>query len=62
VADTRLLEYWRRERRARERARASLPASWRRDPRALMVDVREMYVEEIVELRRTATPLSTLDR
>jgi hypothetical protein len=52
MVDRRLLSHWQREQRARQRARASLPASWRRDPRAEMVDVREAYVEGLVAMRR----------
>jgi hypothetical protein len=52
MVDKRLLIHWQRERRARERARAALPPSWRHDPRAAMADVRETYVEGIVEMRR----------
>jgi hypothetical protein len=59
VVDQRLLDHWRRARRARERARASLPASWQRDPRPAMVEVREAYVEGIVDMRRAT---STSDR
>jgi hypothetical protein len=59
MVDQRLLEHWRRERRARERARASLPTSWRSDPRPAMADVREAYVEGMVDMRRGR---STADR
>jgi len=44
--------HWQLERRARERARASLPQSWLRDPRPAMEDVREAFVEGIVDMRR----------
>lgn len=53
MVDRRLLHHWQREQRARQRARASLPPSWRRDPRAAMADVREAYVEGLVEMRRS---------
>ena len=56
MVDRRLQTHWQRERRARERARASLPHSWLTDPRPAMVDVREIYVEGIVELRRRQPP------
>lgn len=52
MVDRRLLIHWQREQRARRRARASLPPSWRRDPREAMVGVRETYVEGIVAMRR----------
>jgi hypothetical protein len=52
MVDRRLQMHWQRERRARERARASLPQSWARDPRPAMADARELFVEGIVELRR----------
>jgi hypothetical protein len=52
MVDRRLETYWRRERRERERARASLPPSWVNDPRPEMVDVRETFVEGLVDLRR----------
>jgi hypothetical protein len=54
MLDTRLLSHWQRERTAREQARAALPPSWRRDPRPAMVDVREVYVEGMVNIRRLA--------
>lgn len=54
MVDTRLQMHWQRERRARERARASLPQSWLRDPRPAMADVRETFVEGIVDMRRVA--------
>jgi hypothetical protein len=53
MVDRRLLIHWQREQRARQRARAALPASWRRDPRDAMADVRETYVEGLVAMRRT---------
>jgi hypothetical protein len=56
MVDRRLLIHWQREQRARQRARASLPPSWQRDPREAMADVREAYVEGIVAMRRR--PLS----
>ena len=56
MVDRRLETHWQRERRARERARASLPHSWLNDPRPAMVDVREVYVEGIVELKRRQAP------
>lgn len=52
MVDRRFELYWRRERRARERARASLPKSWVEDPRPAMADVRETFVEGMVEMRR----------
>lgn len=56
MVDRRLELYWHRERRARERARASLPKSWLDDPRAEMVDVRETFVEGMVDMRREREP------
>ncbi|HEU5362472.1 MAG TPA: hypothetical protein VFU56_03975 [Gaiellaceae bacterium] len=52
MVDRRLLTHWQREQGARKRARASLPPSWRRDPREAMADVRESYVEGLVAMRR----------
>ncbi|HZT92471.1 MAG TPA: hypothetical protein VFA05_10575 [Gaiellaceae bacterium] len=54
--DRRLLAHWTDERRRRSRARASLPASWRNDPRPRMADVREIFVEGIVEMQRRDAP------
>ncbi len=53
MVDRRLLAHWKRERAARERARASLPREWREDERPRMTEVRETFVEGIVDLRRT---------
>jgi hypothetical protein len=55
MVDRRLQIHWQRERRARERARASLPHSWLTDPRPAMADVRELYVEGIVDMKRRPT-------
>jgi hypothetical protein len=55
MLDLRLQEQWRRERAARERLRASLPVSWRNDPRPEMDDVREIYVEAMLRAR-ASTP------
>jgi hypothetical protein len=57
VVDQRLLDHWRRERRARERARAAVPAAWRADPRLL--EIRETYVEGLVEMRRVKPPAAS---
>jgi hypothetical protein len=57
MLDQRLLMHWRREQRTRRQARASLPATWRNDPRPEMAAVREAYVEGIVSMRRTTMPL-----
>jgi hypothetical protein len=51
--DDRLLNHWRRERAARERARAALPTSWRNDSLPGMHEVREAYVEAMLELKRS---------
>lgn len=51
MIDRRLLSHWERERRAREHARASLPETWRRDPRQAMADVRETFVEGMARMR-----------
>jgi hypothetical protein len=61
MVDKRLQSYWQREQEARARARAALPASWRNDPRPAMADVREVYIEGMVSLRR-ATALPADDR
>jgi hypothetical protein len=45
MIDERLLLHWQFVRKAREQARASLPSSWREDPRPKMDEVREMYIE-----------------
>jgi hypothetical protein len=54
VIDDRLTKHWVEQRRARERARAGLPPSWRDDRRPEMADVREAYVEAIARLHRPA--------
>ena len=50
MIDDRLLLHWKHVRRAREQARASLPASWRDDPRPKMDEVREMYIEGMLRM------------
>jgi len=55
MLDLRLQEQWRRERAARERLRASLPVSWRNDPRPEMDDVREIYVEAMLRAKTSKT-------
>jgi len=55
MVDGRLLGHWQRERGERDRARTSLPPSWRDDPRPEMADVCESYVEAIVSIRRRGT-------
>jgi len=57
VVDERLLKHWKRERTARERARAGLPPSWRDDPRPEMDAVRETFVEAIVNMGRPSLTL-----
>jgi hypothetical protein len=52
MIDRRLLEYWERERAARERLRDSLPRSWREDPRPSMDEVRELYIEAMLRLKQ----------
>jgi hypothetical protein len=52
MIDRRLLEYWERERAARERLRDSLPRSWREDPRPNMDEVRELYIEAMLRLKQ----------
>jgi hypothetical protein len=56
MADERLLEYWRREREARDTARARLPASLRDDPRPRMRDVCETFIEAMLEMDRASRP------
>lgn len=48
MIDDSLLEHWRRKHASREHARASLPASWRDDPRPQMQDVCEAYIEAML--------------
>jgi hypothetical protein len=50
MIDDRLLEHWQRERAAREQAWASLPASWRDDPRPQMHEVCETYIEAMLQM------------
>ena len=57
MVDERLLQHWKRERTARERAREGLPPSWRDDPRPEMDEVRETFVEAMVSMRRPALKL-----
>jgi hypothetical protein len=52
MIDRRLLEHWQRERAARARLRDSLPPSWRNDPRPNMDEVRELYIEAMLQLKR----------
>ncbi len=51
MIDRRLLEHWERENAARAQLRASLPASWRNDPRPNMDAVRELYVEAMLRTK-----------
>jgi hypothetical protein len=51
MIDRRLLGHWQRERAARAQLRRSLPPSWRNDPRPKMEDVRELYVEAMLQMR-----------
>jgi hypothetical protein len=52
MIDNRLLEYWERERKAREDARAALPASWRDDPRPRMRETCEIFIESMLQMNR----------
>jgi hypothetical protein len=52
MIDRRLLEHWQSSRAVRAQLRDSLPASWRNDPRPKMNDVRELYIEAMLPLRR----------
>ena len=62
MIDDRLLEHWARESAARARLRASLPASWRNDPRPNMDVVRELYVEAMLRLKDpSARPMAIGD-
>ncbi len=54
MIDTSLREHWEREQAARTRLRNSLPRSWRDDPRPKMDDVRELYVEAMLEMHSPA--------
>lgn len=60
MIDNRLLDHWHRERAARDQARAALPASWRDDPRPKMHEVREAYIEAMLDLKRSS-PLAAID-
>jgi hypothetical protein len=53
MIDHRLLDHWQRERDARAHLRDSLPPSWRNDPRPNMDVVRELYVEAMLDMRRS---------
>lgn len=50
MIDDTLLEHWQRQRASREQARASLPASWRDDPRPEMNEVCETYIEAMLQM------------
>jgi len=52
MIDRRLLGHWERERAARAQLRESLPASWRNDPRPNMDEVRELYIEAMLQLKQ----------
>jgi len=54
MIDRRLLGHWERERAARAGLRSSLPASWRNDPRPNMDVVRELYVEAMLNMKRSS--------
>ena len=65
MIDRRLLGHWERERAARSSLRDSLPASWRNDPRPDMDVVRELYIEAMLEMKRSsgrATAIGDDDR
>ena len=53
MIDDRLLAYWERESDARARLRNQLPASWRNDPRPNMDIVRELYIEAMLDMKRS---------
>jgi hypothetical protein len=55
MIDRRLLGHWERERAARANLRASLPASWRNDPRPNMDEVRELYIEAMLRMKHEPT-------
>lgn len=48
MIEKRHLEYWERQRSARERARSAVPAAWVADPRPEMREVVDAYVEAMV--------------
>jgi len=52
MVDRRLLDHWERQRDARDRLRRQLPPSWRDDPRPKMAEVREAYIEAMLDLKR----------
>jgi hypothetical protein len=58
AVDERLLQYWLGEQEARKRARSSLPARWRVDPRPEMEDVNETFVESMVAMNRVVRLVS----
>jgi tryptophan 2,3-dioxygenase len=53
MIDNRLLDRWQRERAAREEVRAALPESWRNPSHPKLYEVRETYVEAMVEVKRS---------
>jgi len=53
VVDRRFQEHWERECAARALLRDSLPSSWRDDPRPKMSEVREVYIEAMLQMRRS---------
>jgi len=55
MVDRRLQDHWQRERAARTRLRRALPPSWRDDPRPKMDEVRERYIEAMLDLNRPAS-------
>ena len=54
MIDRRLLGHWEREHAARSHLRDSLPESWRNDPRPNMDVVRELYVEAMLNMKRSS--------
>ena len=54
--DHTLLAYWQAQQTARKRARASVPAGWRNDPRPEIGIVAERFVESMVMLREPPAP------
>jgi hypothetical protein len=55
MIDDRLLDHWQRESAARARLRNALPASWRNDPRPNMDVVRELYIEAMLNMKRSSS-------
>jgi hypothetical protein len=54
MVDDRFAKYWARQRQARERARASIPAEWVDDKRPEIQLMIDAHVESVVEIESLA--------